>query len=70
MESSAREKHQTPNAELEKELAVLDPTTAALKKPPSALNGATVSVPPTSQEILNADLDFVEEWVAEGELDL
>merc|ERR1719427_1788538 len=43
---------------LEKELAVPDPMMAALKKRPSALNGVTVSVPPTNQEILNVDLDL------------
>ena len=59
----------TKFVELEKELVVLDPTMAAQKKRPSALNGVIVSVPPTSQEILNADLDLVEEGAVEEELD-
>ena len=54
---------------LEKELAVLDLMMAAQKKRPSALNGVIVSVPPISQEILNADLDLVEEGAVEEELD-
>ena len=51
----------TEFVELEKELAVLDLMMAAQKKRPSALNGVIVSVPPTSQEILNADLDLEEQ---------